>query len=239
MKTKRNTSRSGSTSRKGRIFPCSTCSTLTTSSTSGFTFIELLAVMIVLGAIGTIIGAILFTSLRGNNKANAIAAVRQDGNNALFLMAKMIRGARSFDGVSIDNTTYTVNCIQPTPPPLTPTPTPLQYKFLRITSFDDKQTTFACCSGSPSFIASGSATGVSACSSSVYNTPLIDTTAVSMDVSRCMFTCSQISEANIPTLQIHFELDANNGNLTPLPEKTAGKTPIPFDTSVTFRNLIR
>ncbi len=207
----------------------------------GFTFIELLAVIAVLIAIGVIVGTILFTSLRGTNKTNTITIVRQNGNYALSLMSKMIREARSFDGVSTaENGPYTVNCLQSTPVPPSPTPTPISYKFLKITSFDDRQTTFACCSKvlpTPSFIASSSASP--ACTLSLANTPLIDTGVVSFNASTCSFTCTQASSSNVPAIQIHFELGSYNANPTVLPEKTVGPNPIPFDTSVTFRNLVR
>lgn len=203
-------------------------------NSNGFTFIELLAVIAVLISIGAIIGTILITSLRGTNKTNTITNVRQNGNYALSIMAKMIREAKHFDGVSQNDSTYTINCIQPTPSPGAPTPTPVPYKYLRITSFDNGQTTFACCSGPPPTIASSSA--ASACSNYA---PLIDTSTISLVASTCSFTCSQISAVNVPTIQIHFELNAYNVNPTVLPEKTAGASAIPFDTSITFRNLIR
>lgn len=206
----------------------------------GFTFIELLAVIAVLLAVSIIVGAILYTALRGTNKTNTITTVRQNGNYALSQMAKMIREARSFDGVSIDDTAYTVNCLQPTPMPGNPSPTPVPYKYIRITSFDDKKTTFACCSQigqTPPAIASSSASP--SCSMNPSNTPLIDTRAVSFSASTCSFTCTQASAVNVPEIQIHFELTGYSANPTILPEKTASASAIPFDTSVTFRNLIR
>ncbi len=63
----------------------------------GFTLIELMVVMAVTIFVGGIIGSILFSSLRGTNKSNALTTVRQNGNFALIQMTKMIRDAKKLN----------------------------------------------------------------------------------------------------------------------------------------------
>lgn len=66
---------------------------------SGFTFIELLVVVVVLISTGMVIGAILFSSLRGASKASILITARQNGDYAISQMTKTIRNAKSFGGV--------------------------------------------------------------------------------------------------------------------------------------------
>ena len=184
-------------------------------NSEGFTLIELLAVIFILIAVGTIIGAILVSSLRGTNKTNTITVVRQNGNFAIMQMVKMLRSAKRLD--------FPVSCLLP----LSPTPIPT-YSSVTFTSFDDGQTTFSCNDSldtPPNTIASNSSS-------------FLDTTSVSL-VS-CAFTCSQASPSDLSIIGINFSLSAyapTGVNL--LPEKTASATAIPFQTSVTMRNLNR
>lgn len=179
------------------------------NSKKGFTLIELLAVMIVLIAVSSIIGAILFSSLRGTNKTNTLTAVRQNGNNAISQMVKMLRGAKRLDSPA--------SCSVP----LSPTPIPT-YSFVTFTSFDDGQTTFSCDSGT---ISSNAAS-------------LLDLTGVSL-VS-CSFTCTQEGILDFPTVGINFSLrEYAPSGITLFSEKTASATAIPFQTSVSLRNLKR
>ncbi len=188
-------------------------------SQGGFTLVELLAVMVVLVTIGGIIGTILFGVLRGNNKTNALAVVRQNGVYATRQMAKMLRDARSFDGVSTDNVTYTTLCgatsgsLTPTP-----TPTPVDYKYIKITSFDDEQTVFSC-----------STAGVSSNSAS-----LVDTAAVHID--SCTITCLRPTLSNYPTINISLSLSATSGGTVQLQENQGT---IDFQSSVSMRNINR
>ncbi len=62
---------------------------------NGYTLIELLAVMVVFIVIATFIVTILTTSLRGNNKANTLTLVRENGNFVITQMAKDIREAHA------------------------------------------------------------------------------------------------------------------------------------------------
>src|SRR5471030_3143176 len=110
----------------------------------GYTLIELLAVIIVMVTVGGIITSILVSALRGENKTNATTQVRQNGDSAISQMYKSIAYAKSFDGISTDNVNFDINCVPGNPPAPTPTPTPTAYKYIKITSFDGGQTTFAC-----------------------------------------------------------------------------------------------
>lgn len=188
----------------------------------GFTIIELLAVMVILMSIGTIIGAILFTSLRGASKTSTINSVRQNGYFALTQMTKMIRQASRFGGVSTDGTNYVANCTAQSVLPPTPTPTPRQYNYIKITSHDLGQTTFSCLAGDTISSQSGSLSPVS----------LLDKTAVSL-VS-CSITCTQNTTGEPPTIEIQFTLSqyAPTGT-TFIPERSST---VPFKTSVTLRN---
>lgn len=177
----------------------------------GYTLIELLAVMVVMITIGIIIASILVSALRGTSKANVIEEVRNNGNFTIQQMGKMIGFAQNFSGVSKDNVTYTTNC--------TVVPSP-QYRHIKIKSFDDKQTIFSCnLLGNPPTIASNGAS-------------FLDTNKVTLDPDSCFFTCSQINISEAPVIGINFTLS----------QKTTSsffeqKATIPFQTSVTMRNL--
>lgn len=179
----------------------------------GFTFIELLVVSIAIIAVSVVTGSILTSALRGTNKANTINSIRQNGNYALIQMGKAIQYAKSFDGVSTDDTTYVTNCIVPTP-----TPTPIQYKYIKVTSFDNTQTTFACLPpSSPTNIASNSAN-------------LLDTNVVTL--SSCFFTCTQSKISEMPVIGIQFTLSQKSSS-----GLFENKATIPFQATVIMRNI--
>src|SRR3989344_2346993 len=160
-------------------------------SEGGFTLIELLAVMVVLVVTSAVIGATLSSSLRGTTKTTTINNVRQNGSYALSNMSKMIRDAKKFNGVKANAAdAYITDC---TVAAITPTPTPVQYKYLKITSFDGQSTVFNLdCANRR--IASNSA-------------DLIDTTVATLDSSAvCYFTCTQVSRSDYPTIGISFTL---------------------------------
>lgn len=192
----------------------------------GYTLIELLAVMVVLIVVGAVVGQILFSVLRGTNKANTLADVNQNGNYAISQISKMVRNAQSFGGVSTDNVTYTADCVEP------PSPTPLpHYTYLQVTAFDGGTTTFACPPSpipSPPYVPTISSNSAS----------LLDTNAVEIDTSSpnsaCYFTCSQDSFSGSTNIGIYFALKQfSNTTITPVEEKTASVT---FQTSVVLRN---
>jgi type II secretory pathway pseudopilin PulG len=178
----------------------------------GYTLIELLAVMIVMVSVGGIITSILVSALRGGNKTNVSTLVRQNGNYAIFQIARMIAFSRSFDGVSVDGTTYAENCVPVVPPDPTPTPTPPEYQYIKITSFDGGQTIFSCENNT---IASNGAS-------------LIDSSTLT--VTNCSFMCSQRTLSSPPSMDISFTLQRTTGGLF------EAQSTIPFNTSVTLRN---
>lgn len=61
----------------------------------GFTLIELLVVVGVFLAISSVVGGILFSALRGSEKATSLSEVRQNGSLALSVMGRTIRNAKS------------------------------------------------------------------------------------------------------------------------------------------------
>ncbi len=177
----------------------------------GFTLIELLVVMGVLFVVGLIVGAILFSSLRGANKTNAITVVRQNGNYTISQMVKTIRNAKRFDGVKgFSDIDYTLDCSGEDS--LTK-----KYQYIKITSPDEGLTVFAC--NSPT-ISSNSAS-------------LVDTSAVAVVENTCSFTCTQRSISDSPTIGISFSLKYNQPGSGIFAEKTAN---VLFQTSVTLRN---
>lgn len=184
-------------------------------SSSGFTLIEMLAAIIVLIALGSIVTGIVWTSLRGNNKASTVSNVRQNGNYALSIMSKMIRDAKYFKGVSIDGSSYSTDCYQTI---ANPSPTPIPYQYLKIKSFDDGETIFSCTEDN---ISSNSGT---------IDVSLLDSNSVSL--ASCYFECSQPSFSDYPTIKINFELTATGSAFE-------NQASIPFETSVTLRNFER
>ncbi len=185
----------------------------------GYTLIELLAVMIILVAVGTIITAILVSALRSGSRSVSTNDVRQNGNYAISQMSKMIAYAQSFVGINdtdsfTDPTTYTTSCVSSGSH---------QYHYLRIESFDQNLTTFICDPANPDPIASQSASIID----------LINTSTTT--VTNCYFTCEQPNAGMPPTIDINFDLSPKptTPGITPVIEK---QTQINFQTSVTLRN---
>ena len=193
----------------------------------GYTLVELLTVIVIMIVVGMIVTGIIVSSLRGTNKSTVLDNVRENGNNAIIQISKMLTFAQAFNGVSLDGVTYTTICVPaPTPvpsgsaPPL-PTPTPIPYKYIKITSFDGGTTVFGCTGNTdtpPDTIASNSSS-------------LIDTTTVSVNPAACYFTCTGNTLTEPPTIGINFTLSQISSSS--FSEKNAT---IPFSTSVTLRN---
>lgn len=59
----------------------------------GFTLVEILVVMAIVAIIGTILVAIFTNTLRGSNKSQILAVIKQNGQAVLENMDKTIRGA--------------------------------------------------------------------------------------------------------------------------------------------------
>lgn len=196
---------------------------------AGYTLIELLTVMIILVAVGTIITSILVSTLRSGDKSTTTNDIRQSGNYAIAQMSKMIAYAKSFGWVSIDPNalTGTDNCIPSAVGLETPTPTPPEYKSVMVNSFDNdaqgnpRPIIFSCQN-------SDDGTTVFLASNGAHLTP--DT----MTASSCFFTCSQNSTSTSPTIDINLTLKRRPPvGFTLLPE---AQTVIKFQTSVTLRN---
>ncbi len=180
----------------------------------GYTLIELLAVIIILVTVGTIIISILTSTMRAGNKSATTENVRRNGNFAIEQMSKMMTYAKSFQGVSIDGVNYN-NCVPPTVELLIPTPTPTQYKYVKITSFDEGQTVFQCVD---SKIASVSA------AQTYY-------LADSNMIATCYFICFQQTEVASPRIDIYLNLKAKSESIF-----SESQAVIPFQISVTMRN---
>ncbi len=180
----------------------------------GYTLIELLAVMVVMVAVGIVVSAILVSSLRGSNKTTVLNDIRQSGSYPIIQMSKMIGFAKSFDGVSTDGVLYVTDCTSVAVGANTPTPTPV-YQYVKISTFDNSTIIFSC-EGNPLTVASNGAS-------------LINTGQVK--VNSCSFSCTQSYVTQPPAIGIHFSLSKNvSGNFV---EQTAT---IPFDTTVSVRN---
>ncbi|HUD04996.1 MAG TPA: type II secretion system protein [Patescibacteria group bacterium] len=175
---------------------------------NGYTLVELLAVIFILVAVGTIIASILTSVLRTSNKSANTENVRRNGNYAISQMSKMITYAQKLEGVSTDGIQYYTDCVS--------LPTATKYKYLKIESFDGGITTFACAN---SQIASQSSSG-----SLDY---LVDPTMY----ASCYFNCSQESAAAPIKIDIFLDLKATNSAVF-----SENQAEIPFETSVVLRN---
>jgi len=184
----------------------------------GYTLIELLAVMLVLTAVGTIIGAIFVSALRGGNKSTTTNDIRQNGNYAITQMSKMIAFAKSFNGITdFDRVTHT-NCVAPEGGAK-------PYASVTITSFDDGVTTFSC-EKDPKTGTYGALASRSGALQPIY---LIDTNTI--NVFPCNFTCTQANLFSPITININMTLQKQVSS-----GFSETQTVIPFNTSVTLRN---
>ena len=59
----------------------------------GFTLVEILVVMAIMAVVGTIMVAIFTNTLRGSNKSQILAVIKQNGQSVLADMNRVIRGA--------------------------------------------------------------------------------------------------------------------------------------------------
>ncbi|MBI3984616.1 MAG: type II secretion system protein [Candidatus Levybacteria bacterium] len=180
----------------------------------GFTLIELLVVMMIIIAVGSIIAGIIVVSLRGGNRSVNVNEVRQTGEYTLSQMTKMVAFAKSFDGIGklvLGNIVYETDCT---------TQAGVEFTHLKLTSFDNTQTTFIC-DYNATTIASQSASRT---------VELINSTKFNLDV--CTFKCTQNSIATAPVIEINFTLSKNSPSTF-----VENKISIPFGTTVGFRNL--
>jgi type II secretory pathway pseudopilin PulG len=206
------------------------------NSNSGYTLIELLAVMIVLTTVGVIIASIFVSALRGGNKSTTTNDIRQSGNYAISQMSKMIAFAKNFGGVNSAATgTFTTDCA-PRFDADGKLISPLQWNDVKITSFDNVETstTFSCEKDDTNTY------GILSSKSADLVTPaLINSVALlpdTVDATTCFFTCSQPNLASPITININLTLQRRiKAGSTALPES---QTVIPFNTSVTLRNSL-
>jgi prepilin-type N-terminal cleavage/methylation domain-containing protein len=149
----------------------------------GYTLIEILAVIVVFGVVGTMVFGILTTTLQSSNKTEGVTTVQQNGNYVLSLMTRMIRYSKRI--------TYPTSCYPG------PTPTPIDNTSIAIENLDGNITTFSC-DGLPSgTIASNGAS-------------LLDTQSVA--VTACTFSCNQTTPYDVPSVTIDFTLNKKNSN---------------------------
>lgn len=196
---------------------------------NGFTLIELLVVITVFVSVGVVIGNILFSALRGTNRTNTLTVVKQNGSFAIAQMTKMTRNAKSFEGISTDGSTYITDCTVVIPPAPTPTPVPIKYYYVKITNFDETQTIFSCYETPLTPLVTPTIK-----LTSNFNAKLVDVDN-QVAITDCSFTCTQGSISDFPTITINFSLTQKETNV--VPERII--SPIPFQTSVTIRNVGR
>lgn len=175
----------------------------------GFTLIEVLVVMALSAVVGTIVFSIVFTTLRSYNKANSVTLVRQNGENAISQMTRLIRSGKSFQGVGTGDETFTTICPQTDPAP--------RYSEVKLTSFDNTDIVLSCKNDTIT----------------LNDVSLINTSEVALgeEEESCFFACTQSTPSDAPRIDINFSLlrkDANNVIDT--------HTKLDFHTSVIPRN---
>ncbi len=129
--------------------------------------------------------------------------------NGNFALSQMVKTIRY--AKTLDNP---YPCVLPPPP--TPVPS---YQSITVTGYDNSQTTFTCTTGLAGTISQN-------------NQSLLDTSSSGVSVSSCSITCSQNSESTPPTVSISFTLSPRTGA-----GSADASTAIPFETSVTLRNV--
>jgi type II secretory pathway pseudopilin PulG len=183
---------------------------------NGYTLVELLAVIFILVAVGTLISSILTSVLRSSNKGTNTEAVRTNGNNAISQMSKMITYAQKLEGVSVsgnfnDPTQYQADCSSQ--------PATTKYYYLRIKSFDTGITTFACANSQISSISS-------------VLVPTIFTYLVDPTLSTsCYFQCLQASAGAPAKIDIVLDITATSTAVF-----SENQATMHFETSVLTRN---
>jgi prepilin-type N-terminal cleavage/methylation domain-containing protein len=176
----------------------------------GFTLIELLVALVVIASFGTIVVNIITSTFRGTSKTDVVNKVRENGNYAISQMSRTVRYAKSFDGASTDGVTNWTCEIVP--------PIPVQYKAVKITSFDGTTTVFSC----------------EANTINTNGASLMDagpTGSVLLSPGTCFFTCARKNTLDSPTIGIKFTLTSKI--TSGIAEKQAS---IPFETSIKVRN---
>ena len=174
----------------------------------GYTLVELLAVIFILVAVGTIIASIITSVLRSSNKSTNTETVRANGNNAIAQMSRMIAYAQKIENLSDGTNTYT-DCVSQL--------ATKHYKSVQIKGFDNGITTFSC---ENSQVASQSAAGTSF---------LVDPLSLS---ASCWFQCSQESAAAPAKIDIFLDLSTKTTAVFAESQAT-----MHFEASVIPRNI--
>jgi len=145
----------------------------------GFTLVELLTVIFIFVVLGGILAAIITSTLRGNNKTNAINAITSNGDYAIIQITKAIRSATTL--------------LVPYPCGTLSSPTSTSSVKLRFT--DSSMSTYSCLdtNNNPSITSNSAA--------------LIDINSVK--VAKCNFTCAQSSPSDYPIINVDFSLKSN------------------------------
>jgi prepilin-type N-terminal cleavage/methylation domain-containing protein len=192
--------------------------TTTSVYNRGFTLIEILAVMMVFGIIGSVAAGILVTTLRTSNKSAILTTVKQNGDYAITQITKTLRNS------------YTLQI--PTAPcgnPSAPTTT----SDLEVLDNNGNQSTISCVGANPPSGVPANTITIQAGSSA--QTSLLDTTKVK--TVTCAFTCAQTSLSDYPVIGINFGLSQKS--TSNFVEQIASASAINFSTSVVFRNYQR
>ena len=173
----------------------------------GFTLIELLVVIGIFVVITTIILGVLVTVLRGAKNSDSLIEVRQNGE---FVISRIVTGIRFAQSLDYPNT------LGGTAPACSPAGTKVEK--ITITTTSQTQTNVTCPASfnAQNFI-------------DMNGTRLTNRDTVV--VKDCYFICTQSSTSH-PVINIYFKLSKINSS--GLPE---GNTQIPFETSVTLRNI--
>lgn len=180
----------------------------------GFTLIELLAVMIVLVSIGSIVVAILFSTIKGANRSNATERIVSSGNYVVESLSRDLRFATGFFGISTDGATFDKDiCSAPLSPTPTPAPTPdfTSYKYIKLYDQNRDEITYSCNQGFNKITPSDTL-------SLINDNDLL--------VTSCYFSCFQDFPTDPPSIGIIFSLKDKNSLIE-----------IPFQTSITMRNI--
>lgn len=175
----------------------------------GFTLIEILVGISIIITASTIVIAILVSSFRTSSKTTASDIVRQNGNNAITQLSKMIQFSDGFRGVSVDSTEYIESCVASGSQP---------YYYLKILIGNEEK--IISCNNSKGILINGEY--------------LFDQKRVSLVSGSCKFSCSQKNLKETPVIGIDFSLMSSlSDSSSTLPEKN---TVINFKTSVKMRN---
>lgn len=174
---------------------------------NGFSLIELIVAMGIFAIAGTIVMSILFSSIRGASKTNLLTKVRQSGNYALEQIAKTIRTAQRYDGMS-NTSSFDPVCDEA-----------VQYSRVQVKLFDENDPVIFQCS------AGGIPQRVQGSSSQ----DLVNPDTVSGVVGSCYFKCSGTDPV---TIGINFSLT----HQTATPQPLENQVRINYNTTVTMRN---